>query len=171
MSAVLTVDQLYFCPCEIGCGGNDIEKIEMDFLVFCVLDWGSADQDIVQRYVEITAVDTDTARRVTLRIAIDEQSQLLGRSQAGSEVDCRRRLSDPAFLIRYSYNSAHGHHDEKGARNVRKGAPPWQGSPLPNVSRENSLPTYGVSRENSLSGRWARIANECSRRQPMSGRR
>src|SRR5687768_2289063 len=128
MSAVLTVDQLYFCPCEIGCGGNDIEKIEMDFVVFCVLDWSSADQDIVQRYVEIPAVDTDTARRVTLRIAIDEQSPLLGRSQAGSEVDCRRRFPDPAFLIRYSYNSAHGHHDEKGAGMYGSGLPHGRGA-------------------------------------------
>ena len=44
--------------------------------------------------------DSETGRRIALRVQIDEQHPATGRSQCGREIDRGRRLADPAFLIR-----------------------------------------------------------------------
>jgi hypothetical protein len=46
------------------------------------------------------ALDADTARRVTLRICIDQQGLALGGREGGREVHSGRRFADAAFLIR-----------------------------------------------------------------------
>jgi hypothetical protein len=51
----------------------------------------------IERGSGVVAGDADAARRVALRIAVDQQRALLGDGEAGREVDRRRRLATPPF--------------------------------------------------------------------------
>ena len=50
---------------------------------------------------------THAARRVSLRIDVDEQNPLLCRSNGGGKIDRRCRLSHPSFLIGNADHSCH----------------------------------------------------------------
>ena len=54
------------------------------------------------------ALETDTARRIALRIPIDEQRPAFGHRKTGSEVDGRGGLANAALLICNCDDASHG---------------------------------------------------------------
>lgn len=64
---------------------------------------GLVEQYLVDRLANFP--DTDPARRVALRISVDEESALFGSRERCREVYSGGRLSDPAFLICDGYDS------------------------------------------------------------------
>ena len=57
------------------------------------------DQDLVDGRQRFALDHAATRRRVTLRIEVDHQYALPERGEAGRQVDRRRRLADPPFLV------------------------------------------------------------------------
>jgi hypothetical protein len=58
----------------------------------------------------------DTARRVALRVGVDEQRALLGDGERGGEIDRRRRLADAALLIGNRDDSGHERGERLGSK-------------------------------------------------------
>ena len=59
----------------------------------------AVDERVIERMTDAVALDPDAARRVALRIRIDEQRLALGDRQGGREVDGGRRFTDATFLV------------------------------------------------------------------------
>ncbi len=74
----------------------------------CLLCWFVAEQDMVDRRVERALLNPEPRRSVALRIEVDEQASLIGKSKAGREVDGCRGLADTALLVDYRENSSRG---------------------------------------------------------------
>jgi hypothetical protein len=58
-----------------------------------------ADQHVVDRVFQAVLVDAAAHGRVALRVEVDQQHPALGRHQRGGQVDARRGLAHPAFLV------------------------------------------------------------------------
>lgn len=112
----------------------------------CSGDRRASDQNIVNRCCDRFARDPKAARRVSLRIAVNEKGSLLGGSEAGGEIDGSRRFSDTTFLVGDRDGSGHGAQG-RGAGNIGASQPSWR-----DVSRGTSpssaISTRNVSREN-----------------------
>ena len=61
---------------------------------------GAIDERLVKRVANAIAFDADAARRVALRIRIDEQRFPLSGREGGREVHSGRRFADAALLVR-----------------------------------------------------------------------
>ena len=64
-------------------------------------------QYVVDGVFQAFFTDADPARRVALRVDVDDQDLSAFFRQSRGEVDGRRGLSDPALLVGYCYGSAH----------------------------------------------------------------
>src|SRR5882762_734473 len=79
--------------------GDDIEIREVHVREARLGQRRAVDERLVERLADAIALDTDAARRVALRIGVDEQRLALGRRERGRKVYGSRRLADAAFLV------------------------------------------------------------------------
>ena len=111
------VDQLYFRTGELRCGWEQVEMTKLHPTNECSGDGGASDQNIVNRRRDRFTRDPKTARRVSLRIAVNEEGSLLGGSEAGGEIDGCRRFPNTTFLVGDRDGSGHGTQG-RGAGNI-----------------------------------------------------
>ena len=69
--------------------------------------WFVAEEDVINRRVERALLNPEARRGVALRIEIDEKASLIGKGEAGSDVDGCRGLADAALLIHDRKDSSH----------------------------------------------------------------
>src|SRR5262249_49469657 len=105
--AVWPIDQFDLCPGEVWRRGGYVQVLEMDPFDDRVSERNRADHDVIDGCPNLLTLDTRAARRVTLRIAVDEKRLGLGCREACGEVYCRCRLTDAAFLVGYRDNTGH----------------------------------------------------------------
>ncbi len=65
------------------------------------------DQHVVQRAAHVVGADPDAARRVPLRVGIDEERPVFGRCEGCRHVDGGGGLPDATFLIRHGDHVGH----------------------------------------------------------------
>ncbi len=70
---------------------------------------GAIDEGLVQRVPNAIALDADAARRIALRVRIDEQRFPLSGREGGREVHSGRRFADAALLVRDCDYTRHGY--------------------------------------------------------------
>ena len=79
----------------------------MDPLHDGVRDLGLPDQHIIYGRPRRRILHAETARRVSLRIDIEDEGALFGNGERGAEVDRGRGLPDTALLVRDRYYVGH----------------------------------------------------------------
>jgi len=92
------VDQLELDGDEVLGGGDDVEEGHGG----TADDGGEghfADEDVVEGTLHRLPADAHAAGGVALGIDVHQEGALLGRGEAGGEVDRRGRLANPAFLV------------------------------------------------------------------------
>lgn len=67
----------------------------------------SVDDNVVGRDADLVFVHAEPGGRVCLRVKIAQQRPLARLVQSGCQIDCRRRLSDAAFLVDQRNNPSH----------------------------------------------------------------
>ena len=68
---ILAIDQLDLRAGEVWSGGSDVQMGELDRAKDYFVEWALADEGVVDRSGELFAFESDAARRISLRIAID----------------------------------------------------------------------------------------------------
>ncbi len=92
-------DQLHLRGGEVDVGRDEIHPRNVGG-TYDVADRGVAlHQHVVDRVVELVGVDAQPDRQRALRVEVDQQHPAAALGQRGAEVDCRRRLADPALLV------------------------------------------------------------------------
>ena len=66
-----------------------------------------AEEDVINRRVERALLNPEARRCVALGIEVDEKASLIGKGEAGREVDGCRGLTDAALLIHDREYSSH----------------------------------------------------------------
>src|SRR5215813_5818895 len=67
----------------------------------------STEEYVVDRWMETGLLDSQTGRRVALRIEVDQKGRVLGQGEAGGKVHGRRSLPDAALLVHDREDSSH----------------------------------------------------------------
>src|SRR5687768_9969919 len=80
---------------------------ELHFPVNDLVERCGADQDVVDCFRHLTASQSNSARRVALRVAINKQGSLFRDCQASCEIDGSCGLTHTAFLIGDSDDFGH----------------------------------------------------------------
>lgn len=101
------IDELYLGAGEVGSSGRDVEVRELNCAEDDFVERALADECIVDGAPERFACQADSAGRVALWIAVDEEGVLFGDGEAGGEVDCGGGFPDPAFLVCNCDDSGH----------------------------------------------------------------
>jgi hypothetical protein len=81
--------------------------LEVNVMNRRVFDRAVPDQNVVDSRTNLIRLDPDTACRIPLRVAIDEERSLLCGCEACGEVDGGRRFSNTALLVRNRYDTSH----------------------------------------------------------------
>ena len=93
------VDQLDLRRSEVSGCGRDVEMLELNSPLNDLVERGSAEEHIVNSLFVPVTYETDSARRIALRIAVNEQGPLLGYGQARCKIDGCGGLTYPALLV------------------------------------------------------------------------
>ena len=104
---MLRADQLDLGADEVGGRRRDEQRGDVG-RPNDVLERDLADERVVDRELDLVARVADAARRVALRIEVDEQHAVPARRDRRGEVDRRRGLADAALLVRDSDDPGHG---------------------------------------------------------------
>jgi hypothetical protein len=105
--AVGSVDELDLRAGKIRGGGHHIEMLELNPAEASARDVGCSQENVIGCPLERIGFDSRSARRIALRIAIDQQSASLGDGEAGCEVYGSCGLPHPALLIGNRDDSGH----------------------------------------------------------------
>ena len=98
--ASVLIDELDFGAHQIlGCG-NHIEVREMHVREPRLDERRAVDERLVERMANAIALDAHAARRIALRIRVDEERLSLGRRERRREIDGGRRFTHATFLVR-----------------------------------------------------------------------
>ncbi len=97
--ARLLVDELDLGTDQVLRGRDDVEVGKVHVGEPRIGEGTAIEQRVVQGVADAVALDADAARRVRLRISVDQQRLTLGGGERRGEVHCRRRLSDAALLV------------------------------------------------------------------------
>jgi hypothetical protein len=100
-------DKLDLRPGQLVLGGSEEETVELG-RQDNPGERGFLDDDVVDARAVLVRADAQSARRVRLRIDVDEKGSLLGDRQPGGQVDSRRGLPDSALLVGDRDDSGHG---------------------------------------------------------------
>ena len=101
------VDELYLGTRQIRRGGHDIQVLKLDSPQAGAPDVSRSDEDVVGRALEGATLDAGSTRRISLRIAVDQQGASLGDGEAGGEVYGGGGLPHPALLVGDRDDSGH----------------------------------------------------------------
>jgi hypothetical protein len=69
--SIRAIDELDLCACEIRRRRRYVQVLEVDSLDDRVVEWGGADDDVIDSRPELCALDSDAAGGISLRIAIN----------------------------------------------------------------------------------------------------
>jgi hypothetical protein len=72
-----------------------------------VLNRAVANQHVVNRRSNLLCLDSDSASRISLRIAVDQERTLLCGRETRGEVHSGRRFPNTALLVRDRYDTRH----------------------------------------------------------------
>ena len=116
--AVFAVDQLDLCAGEVRSRRRDIQVRELDRAENHVRERQLSDECVVYCFGELLSFQSEAARRISLRVAVNQQRPLLGHRQARREVYRRCRLADATLLIGDRYDLGHALLGSGLARNI-----------------------------------------------------
>ncbi len=91
--------QLDFGSCQGDRGRNDVHPLDRTGHGQ-VGQWSAIDDRVVDRSLDLVAVEAQAARCVALGIQVDDEDSLARQGEIAPEVHDRRGLADAAFLIR-----------------------------------------------------------------------
>src|SRR6185503_12291312 len=93
------IDELQFGADQILRSRDDVEIRKVHVRKSRGSQRRAVDDRFVERAANAIALDSDAARRIALRVRVDEQRLALGDREGGREVYGGRRFSNAAFLI------------------------------------------------------------------------
>ena len=97
--AVALLADFQFETGKVECRGRD-EELRHGSLQHGVAHRRRTGQHIVGRGPSRLAFDPEAGRGIALRVEVDNQNMLANGSECSAQIDGRRRLADPAFLVR-----------------------------------------------------------------------
>ena len=101
--ATLLVDELHLGADELAVGGHE-GQVRQVRLAGDLFEGGRSAEPVVGGAGESGLVHPETGRGVPLRVEVHEQDRALEDRESRRETDRRRRLADPALLVRDGEN-------------------------------------------------------------------
>jgi hypothetical protein len=93
---VFAFDEFYFCPVEVGVGGENVEILDKS-CANNVLRWRVVDENVIERWWFFCK--TDCGGCVGLGVGVDEENTAMSRGKTCREVDSGCAFPNSTFLV------------------------------------------------------------------------